>query len=130
MTITGMHHTVLTVTDVARSQDFYGGLLGLELFKAVPDDGVAGEKVIYRLADGTFFGVVAHAKGDGSAFSEMRTGLDHISFAVPAAELDSWRERLSAAGVPSAEPAPALSGELVFVVRDPDNIAVQIFGKR
>ena len=60
----------------------------------------------------------------------MRTGLDHTSFTVPAEELTSWAQSFREAGVPSSEPAPAASGELVIVVRDPDNIQIQIFGRR
>jgi hypothetical protein len=58
----------------------------------------------------------------------MRTGLDHISFSVPASELDTWQKNLGEEGIGQSEPAPAASGELVIVVRDPDNIQVQILG--
>ena len=130
MTISGLHHAMLTVSDLERSNNFYDGVLGLKTFRAIPDDGVAGAKVIFSLPDGNYFGIVQHARGDQSRFDEMRTGLDHISFTVPAEELTSWEQRLREAGVPFSEPAPAASGELVIVVRDPDNIQIQIFGRR
>ena len=53
MAINGLHHVMLTVTDFQRSNEFYGGLLGLETFRANPDHGVVGAKVIYSLPDGT-----------------------------------------------------------------------------
>ena len=77
-----------------------------------------------------YFAIVQHLLGDRSLFDEMRTGLDHVSFTLPAEELASWRQRFRAAGIASSEPAPAASGDLVTVVRDPDNIQIQIFGRR
>ena len=130
MTISGLHHAMLTVSDLDRSNHFYGGVLGLATFRAIPDDGVAGAKVIYSLPDGNYFGIVQHSRGDKTTFDEMRTGLDHISFTVTAEELTAWQHRFGEAGISSSEPAPAASGELVIVVRDPDNIQVQIFGRR
>lgn len=130
MTITGLHHMMLTVTDLTRSTDFYEQVLGLNRFRAVPDDGVAGAKVIFTLPDGHFFGIVAHQGGDHAPFTEKHTGLDHVSFTVPAAELTQWQQRLTTEGYPTSEPAPALSGELTVVVRDPDNIQVQILGRQ
>ena len=130
MTITGLHHTMLTVTDLERSSDFYERVLGLARFRAIPDDGIVGDKVIFSLPDGNFFGIVEHAHGDRCTFDEMRTGLDHISFSVPASKLEDWQKRLREEGIGQSEPAPAASGELVIVVRDPDNIQVQILGRR
>jgi len=49
MTITGLHHTMLTVNDLERSTDFYERVLGLERFRAIPDDGIVGAKVIFAL---------------------------------------------------------------------------------
>ena len=83
MAINGLHHVMLTVTDFQRSNEFYGGLLGLETFRANPDHGVVGAKVIYSLPDGNFFAIVQHASGDKNNVDEMRTGLDHVSFTCP-----------------------------------------------
>ena len=85
-----------------------------------------------QLADtaGNYFGVVQHSLGDHSRFDEMRTGLAHISFTVNAQEPASWQQRFAEAGILSSEPAPAASGGLVIVVRDPDNIQIQILGRR
>ena len=130
MTITGLHHTMLTVSDLERSTEFYERVLGLQRFRAIPDDGRIGAKVIFSLPDGNFFAIVEHSRGDRSTFNEMRTGLDHISFSVPASELDTWQKRLREAGIRQSEPAPAASGELVIMMRDPDNIQVQILGRR
>lgn len=129
MTITGLHHVLLTVSDLDRSVGFYRDVLGLQIFKQVPDDGVAGSKVIFTLPDGTFFAVVHHPDGDFSPFDEKRIGADHVSFNVSAAELGAWEERLREAGLTVAPPAPSASGEMLLVFRDPDGIQLQIYGR-
>ena len=90
-------------------------------------DGIVGAKIIFSLPDGNFFAIVEHANGDRCTFDEMRTG--HISFSVPASKLEDWQKRLREEGIGQSEPAPAASGELVIVVRDPDDIQVQILGR-
>lgn len=129
MSISGLHHVVLTVSDLQRSAEFYRNVLGLKVFKEIPDDGVAGAKVIFSMPDGTFFAVVLHADGDMSPFNEKRIGLDHVSFNVAADELPDWERRLTEAGIPYQPPAPSASGELLIVSRDPDNIQLQIYGR-
>lgn len=128
MTISGLHHVLLTVADLDRSVAFYRDTLGLKIFKEVPDDGVAGAKVIFTMPDGTFFAVVHHPDGDFSSFNEKRIGIDHVSFSVDSTELASWQGRLTAAGISYKPPAPSASGELLIVLRDPDDIQVQIYG--
>lgn len=129
MPIDGLHHVLLTVTDLARSGAFYEEVLGLRKLREIPEDGVAGAKILYLLPDGRLFGIVRHAAGDGSRFTEMRTGLDHVAFSVDADELEIWRRRLAEAGVVSSDPGLSALGEPLIVVRDPDGIQVQIYGR-
>jgi len=56
MTISGLHHAMLTVSDLERSNTFYADLLGLKTFRAIPDDGIAGAKVIFSTRLGTTAG--------------------------------------------------------------------------
>ena len=70
-----------------------------------------------------------HGRATGEVFDEMRTGLDHVSFTVPAEELTEWLQRLDEAGVPHSQPAPSAFGEPLIVLRDPDNIQLQIYGR-
>ncbi len=129
MPIDGLHHVLLTVTDLARSGAFYEKVLGLHKVREIPDDGIAGAKVLFALPDGRLFGIVRHAAGDGSSFDEMRTGLDHVAFAVDATELQTWRRRLADSGVPTSEPGLSALGEPLIVARDPDGIQIQIYGR-
>jgi catechol 2,3-dioxygenase-like lactoylglutathione lyase family enzyme len=62
----------------------------------------------------------------GEAFSEFRTGLDHVEFEVGSrAELEQWRDRLDALGIPHS----GIKGmhKHIIVVRDPDNIQFEFF---
>ena len=129
MPIDGLHHVLLTVTDLARSGAFYEQVLGLRKVREIPDDGLAGAKVLYLLPDGRLFGIVHHAAAEGARFDERRTGLDHVAFAVDADELPAWRGRLADAGFPTSEPGLSALGEPLIVLRDPDGIQVQIYGR-
>ena len=129
MSVAGLHHVLLTVSDLRRSGDFYERVLGLRKVREIPDDGVAGAKILFGLPDGRFFGVVQHGGGDGGPFDERRTGLDHVAFGVPVADLPAWRQRLTDAGVQHSDPAPSAFGEPLIVLRDPDGIQLQVYGR-
>jgi glyoxylase I family protein len=130
--IAGIHHLGLTVRDVEASAAWYAGVLGFRrVGEFVAPDG-ARRKVFLR-HDGLAarLGLTQHRDADpGDAFDETRTGLDHLAFVVPdRAALDAWAERLSAAGVVHSPVAPANSvpGAAVLVLRDPDNIQLELF---
>jgi catechol-2,3-dioxygenase len=60
----------------------------------------------------------------------MRTGLDHLAFTVDADELDTWQQRLNEAGIATSPPALSALGEPLIVMRDPDGIQLQMYGRR
>ena len=124
----GLHHVLLTVRDLTCSTAFYEDLLGLRKIKEIPDDGIAGAKVLFALPDGRLLGLVSHRTQSGEAFDEHRIGLDHLALSVPVEDLPTWGERLSAAGVAYSPPAPSAVGDPLIVFRDPDNIQLQLYG--
>ena len=84
-----IHHLRLTVTDVARSRQFYTSLLGFEIAaeSPPPDDPSASE--VFKI----LFGGVVMIRGNllmglrpmapaGDRFDPDRVGLDHLSFGV------------------------------------------------
>jgi glyoxylase I family protein len=130
MTLIGLHHLGLTVTDVDASAAWYEAVLG---FRA--DGGytsAAGERRKVFLAHdrlGVRIGLCQHASRSTDPFDETRPGLDHLSFLVGSAEeLRAWQERLGAAGVVSSPIAEAntIPGATVLVFRDPDNIQLEL----
>jgi catechol 2,3-dioxygenase-like lactoylglutathione lyase family enzyme len=128
MAITGIHHVLLTVRDLNKSAAFYTDLLGLRKVKDIPDDGVAGAKVLYALPDGRLLGLVQHKANPGGQFDATHTGLDHIALAVPVDELPDWTRRLTDAGIEHSPPAPSALGDPLIAFRDPDHIQLQIYG--
>jgi glyoxylase I family protein len=130
MKVTGLHHVLLTVRDLERSTAFYTEVLGLRKVKEIPDNGTAGAKVLCGLPDGRLLGLVQHRANGGGVFDEFRTGLDHVALTVPADELDLWSRRLDDAGIDHSPPAPSAFGDPLIVLRDPDEIQLQIYGTR
>jgi len=126
--ITGLHHIAFTVRDLDRSAAWYSELFGFAKIGEVPDDGVSGAKaVLYHPASKFVLAFSQHQKNTGEPFSEFRTGLDHIAFAVPAREdLEAWAQKLDDAGVEHSQIQPSATGDLI-VFRDPDNIQVEVY---
>jgi glyoxylase I family protein len=125
-TITGAHHIALTVRDADRSAQWYGDLLGMQV--VLKGDDQAGRfRVLAHPDSGWVIGVRQHPGGEEGAFNECRTGLDHFAFGVSSrAELESWEQRLRAAGIPFTPVAESPIGP-VIVFRDPDNIQLEFF---
>jgi len=74
-----------------------------------------------------------HAGSDRSRFDETRVGLDHLAFGLDGVdELDAWERRLHDCNVTFTPAAPAntIDGAYVLVLRDPDNIQLELFAER
>jgi len=130
MTITGLHHFGLTVTDVDTSVAWYESVLG---FRAEGGyESAHGERRKVFLSHdrlGVRIGLCQHTSASADRFDETRPGLDHLSFQVASiAELDAWQTALATAGVTSSPIAGAntIPGAKVLVFRDPDNIQLEL----
>jgi glyoxylase I family protein len=129
---TAYAHVRLTVTDLARSRAFYDDVFGLPVAFELPED--ADEETRQQLW--FLFGGVIYRLGDSllglrpvgaDRFSEDRTGLDHVSFAVPShADLVDAVATLEARGVAHGGIKDIGAGH-VLEFRDPDNIALELF---
>ncbi len=134
MKVAGIHHITLRSEDPQRARRFYEDVVGLQfmeipvsgevtsIWKGAPEDGV----MLATQAGSTFLVILPPLEGtsEGDRFSEYRIGLDHLGFSVEdRAELDSFVERLRAAGVETqgVESDPVLGKEYV-AFRDPDNV--------
>jgi glyoxylase I family protein len=73
--------------------------------------------------------LVGHAENSGDAFSEFRTGLDHLEFRVDRRDgLDKWATRLDELGIAhSGVKTPPNTDNAMLTVRDPDNIQLEFF---
>jgi glyoxylase I family protein len=131
MAISAVHHLGLTVTDVDRSADWYESVLGFARiggFEA--PDGARRKVFLSHDALAVRVGLTEHRAGTREPFDETRVGLDHLAFRVDTEdELADWQRRLTDRGVPFSPAAPANSipGASVVVLRDPDNIQLELF---
>ena len=131
-----IHHVRLTVTDIARSKDFYGRLLGSE--PAVDFSDQAGDPAV-REDPARVYGGCVFSLGDqllglrpvapaGDRFESTRVGLDHLSLAVGGPEdLHATAARLDAAGVEHGEVTELADfGIAILSVQDPDDINLEL----
>jgi glyoxylase I family protein len=124
-TTKGVSHVQLTVTDVDRSKEWYGRVLGWTELMAAEDDGA--RMSIGILPDGVVVGFHTGAETVTGAFDPHRVGLDHLSFAVDSREdLDQWAEHLAELEVSFSPTVDAPYGH-VLSFKDPDEIALELF---
>lgn len=119
-------HVAVTVHDLAVSRPWYQRLIGAEPVLDEPTD--AGFHHTVFAIGGTLIGLHEHPSADtDAAFTEFRTGLDHISFGcVDRSALTTWQSRLEALGIAHGGIIDAHYGSgLSF--RDPDGIALEFF---
>lgn len=126
--IKGFHHVSLTVRDARASEEFYTKAFGfLPVLELADEHGRGFKRILAHGPSRTILGFSVHAANDGSAFSEFRTGLDHLSFGVVSvAELDAWAAHLDELGVDHSEIRETPVGHLM-TVRDPDNIQIELW---
>jgi glyoxylase I family protein len=129
--INRVHHLGLTVRDVDASASWYVDVLGFRRSgEFVSSDGARRKVFLHHAGLQIRLGLTQHRAGGQDLFDETRVGLDHLAFGVAdRAELDAWATRLAAASVVHSTVAPANSipGAAVLVLRDPDNIALELF---
>lgn len=123
----GIHHIALTVTNAERSIAFYSDILNFQV--AV----VVGPKTI--LMNGQTLVALNEApdptqRPEHDRFSEHRAGLDHVSFAVASrADLEDAARMFDAKGVAHGDINDLGHAGLpiyVMAFRDPDNIQLEL----
>jgi glyoxylase I family protein len=131
-----IHHVRLTVTDIARSKDFYARLLGTgpaaDFSDQAADPAVREDPA--RLYGGCVFAVGEQLLGlrpvaaAGDRFRSTRVGLDHLSLAVASSdELRAVASRLDAAGVHHGDVTELTGfGIAILSVQDPDDINLEL----
>jgi catechol 2,3-dioxygenase-like lactoylglutathione lyase family enzyme len=120
-----VNHITLTVTDRARSCDFYTSVLGFQfLMDYGPKSLLSNGSVILAL---NLSPDAARAIPDDK-FDENRVGLDHVSFNVSSHEaLVQASQILDERGVSRGEIKDLADlGMYVMAFRDPDNIQLEL----
>jgi glyoxylase I family protein len=114
------------VRDVSASAAWYERVFDVRPIME-SDDGTRSAVVTWHDEAKLAICVGSHVANDGAAFDECRTGLDHLSFRVKdRAALEAWAKRLDELGIPYSPIADEPYGS-VLVLRDPDNIQLELF---
>jgi catechol 2,3-dioxygenase-like lactoylglutathione lyase family enzyme len=130
-----IHHLRLTVTDLARSREFYTGLLGFEVAVESPPPGDPAAAGTFKI----LFGGIVMTRGNllmglrpmapaDDRFDPDRVGLDHLSFSVPSRDdLERALRLFGERGVPHGEITPLASfGIDVLPFEDPDGVQLEL----
>ena len=121
-TLRGLSHLGLSVVDLDGACDFWVSVMGFEVTTSMP----SLRFVVHREAR-LGIGLTDHAGGVDAAFSELRTGLDHLALAVAdAPTLHAWAERLTRLGVPHSPVTETDAGHHLNL-RAPDGFPVELF---
>ena len=122
--LAGIHHVKMPVTDLDRSRDWYGRVLGFKVTYEFQD------------ADGVVRGVAGEVPGLGDSMLCLRVnfqaaqgcqGFDPVSFAVrDRADVEAWAAHLDTLGVPHSPVIEASIGWLL-VFSDPDGLDLHLY---
>ena len=125
--IPGVHHITAIAGDPRRNVAFYIGVLGQRLVKKTVNFDDPGTYHLYYgdevgnpgtiLTFFPFTGIPRGTRGVGQVAA--------VAFAIPAASLAYWRERLAAHGV-TIEDAETRFGERVLAFADPDGLQLEL----
>ncbi len=118
--LTGVLETCLYVDDLERATRFYQELFEFELL--VGDDriralAVEGKQLLLLFKRGGSLGWRTPHDGSGPV---------HLAFAIPAAALDGWRERLERQGIVIEDTTVWERGGISLYFRDPDGHLLEL----
>jgi len=148
----GINHVALVCSDMARTVDFYSGVLGMPLIKSLDLPGGMGQHFFFDAGNGdsvAFFwfaeapdrvpGISSPSAipGIGEITSSV-SSMNHLAFHVPAEKFDEYRQRLKDKGVrvgpvlnhdesPAQVSATVHPGVYVrsFYFHDPDGVSLE-----
>lgn len=109
----GINHVALVCSDMARTVEFYTGVLGMPLIKSLDLPGGMGQHFFFDAGNGDcvafFWFKDAPDSGIGDTVPESLPGIgdivtavgsmNHLAFHVPPEKFDSYRQRLKDKGV-------------------------------
>jgi len=124
MKIKALGHVVLRVTDCARAEAFYNGVLGLPVCARLDQGGM--KMTFFSLGNHHDFAVM-QVSGEGSTTAPSAVGLHHVAFKV-GDSLDELREakvKLEAAGLKLNPVDHEVTKSLYF--EDPDGNGVEVY---
>lgn len=126
--VTGISHVDLSVRDRQLSARWYVDVLGFEIrSEGVNDEFGFRFTVLVHPSAPVSIALAEHPANPGEPFDERRCGLDHLSFELPTGfDLHAWTRALAGRGY---DPPPVGDdhGVPLVVLRDPDNIQIELY---
>ena len=122
MKIKSLGHVVLRVTDRARAEQFYNGVLGIPICARFDENGM--KMAFFTLGNHHDFAVMQVA---GGSRNESAAGLDHVAFNIGTSldELREAKKKLEAAGITPNPVDHEVTKSLYF--HDPDGNGVELY---
>lgn len=122
-TILGLAEAVLYVTDLDEAADFYTDVLGLPLTASFNE-----ARFLQTGKNSTIilFDVEGIQKRESVIPSHGAVGEGHVALAVPAGEMNDWRERLESHGIPIEHEQDWPQGTHSIYFRDPSGNSVEL----
>lgn len=113
----GVNHLALVCRDMARTVEFYEGVLGMPLVKTIELPVGLGQHFFFDCGGGdtlAFFWFPDAAepevgisgpgvRPDQGALTSAIGSMNHVAFSVPAEKMEEYRDKLHAAGIPTSE---------------------------
>jgi catechol 2,3-dioxygenase len=123
MRITALGHVVVKVTDQARAEAFYNGVLGLPICARSQD---GAKMTFFSLGNHHDFAVM-EVSGEGAKAGDAGAGLHHVAFRIGTRleELREAKAKLDAAGVASTPIDHEVTNSLYLA--DPDGNGVELY---
>ena len=124
MKIKALGHVVLRVSDQARAERFYNGVLGLPICARLENPAV--KMTFFTLGNHHDFAVMERS-GKGDAPSQGAAGLDHVAFKIGESldELRDAKAKLEAAGIRPKPVDHDVTKSLYFA--DPDGNGIELY---
>ncbi len=120
-------HVAVTVSDLARSTEWYSALIGSDPVLDEDEAKGAYHHTVWLFPAGQLFGIHTHQAAGAAPFDESSVGLDHVAFTCATrSDLEQWAARLDELGIAHSPIDDQHYGSgLSF--RDPDGIALEFF---
>lgn len=118
-----LSEAALYASDLEAAQQFYQGVLGLEVISRMEDRGISfrcGETVLL------VFDPARTRIPDAGVPTHGASGAGHIAFVITDSEIDPWRSRLAAAGVALESEVEWPGGGRSVYFRDPAGNVVEL----
>lgn len=113
-----VHHVAVVVADLAASERFYAGVLGLEVCKRWDDDQGRPRSVWVALPTGGFL-ALERSSAEGPVRIDAAPGLHCLALAIEPGSRERWRQHLGRSGVAIERESP-----YTLYMRDPDGVLV------